>query len=128
MKKLAFLAFGLLLAQPLAQAEETKTNAVEHITAAEAKQHLNADVVVSGKIVEVSKAEKVVRLNFDKAFPNQPFQAVIFSEKTNLFGDLDKLEGKTVEVNGKVTEYRNRPQIVLTRTNQLNLIESPKKE
>ena len=124
MKKLAWIVCATLVWILNISAQEAKTNAVQKVTAAEAKQHMNADVIVTGKIVEVSKAERVVRLNLDKAFPNQPFQAIIFSEKTNLFGDLDKLEGKSVEVSGKVTEYRNRPQIVLTRTNQLKVLES----
>ncbi len=106
-------------------AQETKTNSPAKIPAAEAKTHLGANAIVIGAIVEVNRAEKLVRLNFDKPFPNQPFTAVIFGDKTNLFAELEKLKGKTVEVSGKITDYRGRPQIVLTATNQLKLIETP---
>jgi DNA/RNA endonuclease YhcR with UshA esterase domain len=56
------------------------------------------------------------------------FTAVVFSSNTNRFPDLEKLQGKTVEVTGKITEYRARPQIVLLSTNQLKVIEKEAKE
>jgi len=105
------------------------TNAPVKITAAEAKQHVGDEAVVSGTIAEVSKGEKIVRLNFDESFPKQPFTAVVFSTRTNAFGDLEKLKGKKVEVKGKITAFRDRPQIVLNETNQLKVVEggeSPK--
>ena len=49
--------------------------------------------------------------------------AVVFSAKTNLFDDLSKLAGKTVEVSGKVDEYQKKPQIVLNEKSQLKVIE-----
>ncbi len=113
-------------------AQESKTNGPIQIPAREARQHLDSDAIVTGKIAEVNKAQRLVRLNFDKAFPNQTLTAVIFSEKTNLFPQLDKLMGKTVQVSGRITDYHGRPEIILTSTNQLTVIEkaaeSTKKE
>jgi DNA/RNA endonuclease YhcR with UshA esterase domain len=48
---------------------------------------------------------------------------IIFSDRTNLFPGVDKLQGKKVEVNGKITDYRGRPQIILTNTNQVKALE-----
>jgi DNA/RNA endonuclease YhcR with UshA esterase domain len=106
------------------EGQEAKTSAPAKIRATEAKDHVGAEKIVTGKIAEVNIAEKLVRLNFDKPFPNQPFTAVIFAAKTNLFPSLEKLKGKNVEVSGKIAEYRDRPQIVLVNTNQLKIIEA----
>ena len=105
--------------------QESKTNSPSKpIPATEAKDHVNAQAIVSGKVVELYRTEKLVRINLEKPFPNQPFTVVIFSNKTNLFPDLDNLKGKSIEVSGKITEYRDQPQIVLLSTNQLNIVES----
>jgi micrococcal nuclease len=125
MKSLAVLITALTLLGPAVFAQEANTNAPIKISAAEAKKHLNTEAIVTGKIVEVNKSERVVHINFEKPFPNHPFSATIFANKTNLFPEVDKLQGKTVEITGKIVEYRNRPEIVLTSTNQLHVVEKP---
>lgn len=102
--------------------QETNTNAPARIPAKEAKQHLNSEATVFGKVVEMHKTDRLIRLNLDEPFPNQPFTAVIFANKTNLFSDFDKLKGQDVEISGKITEYRDQPQIVLVSTNQLKAL------
>ena len=113
-----------------ANAQETKTNhsnLVISIPAAEAKEHIGEQAAVKGTIAEVNQTERITRLNFDQPYPKQSFTAVIFSDKTNLFTDLDKLKGKPAEVRGKIVAYRDRPQIVLTTTNQLKIVEAEAK-
>ena len=121
----------VLFAVDLSAAEQPATNAAPAalltLTAAEAKDHIGTNAIVTGTVVEVYKGSRTVNLNFDKPFPKQPFSAVIFSERTNLFPDVDKLQGKTVELTGKISEYRERPQIVITSTNQLKVIEKEAK-
>ena len=109
-------------------AEEAKTNALAKIPAREAKEYIGSEKTVTGTVVEVNQAEKLVRLNFDKPFPAQTFTAIIFAAKTNLFSDLPKLKGKTVEVSGKIVAFRGHPQIVLLSTNQLKITETSKEE
>jgi DNA/RNA endonuclease YhcR with UshA esterase domain len=94
-----------------------------HLTAAEARDHTGAQAVVTGPIIEVNRTEKLTRLNFDHAFPNQTFTAVVFSGRTNAFPDLSKLEGKTIQVSGRVNDFHGRPEIILTETNQLKVVE-----
>ena len=104
--------------------QESKTNAIpSKIPASEAKDHVNSEATVSGKVVELHKTARLITLNVDKPFPNQPFTVVIFGTKTNLFPDLDNLKGKMIEVTGKITEYRDQPQIILNNTNQLKVVE-----
>ena len=111
------------LACAVGLAQETKTNAPVRIPASAAKQHIDADAIVSGKIAEVNRAERLVRLNFDKPFPNQTFTAVIFANKTNLFPEIEKLKDKNAEISGKIAQYRGRPEIILTSPNQLKVLD-----
>lgn len=99
------------------------TNVVLKISATEAKSHIDANAVIRGKVVEVNIAERLVRLNFENPYPKQTFTAVIFAAKTNLFPEVGKLKDKTVEVTGKISDYRGRPEVVLTSTNQLKVLE-----
>jgi DNA/RNA endonuclease YhcR with UshA esterase domain len=124
MKFAPLLVVLSLLAVP-AWADDTKTNSPVKINAAEAKKHIGSEAVVTGKVAEVYKSEKVVHLNLEKAFPDHPFTVVIFATKTNLFGDFDKFKGKSVEVTGKVVDYRGKPEIVIETTNQLQVVEAP---
>ena len=125
MKKLAVLLSCLALIWiPALLAQETKTNAPARIPAGEAKQHIDSEATVFGKVSELHKTEKLVLINFDKRFPYQPFTAVVYANKTNLFSDLEKLKGKTVEVTGRITEYHEQPQIVLLSTNQLKIVDA----
>jgi len=97
MKTIAVLLGFFALACGIVSGQEPKTNSIPpKIPASEAKEHVNSEGTVSGKVIELYKTEKLVRLNLDKAFPNQPFTVVIFGTKTNLFPDLDKLKGKTI--------------------------------
>jgi len=128
MKRLFVLSLGaglaLLCNVVLAQENETKTNAAVKIRAEAAKDNVGKQAVVSGKVAEINKAEQLVRLNIDKPYPKQPFTAVIFRSNTNRFGDLEQLKGKTIEVSGKITDFRGRPQIILTSADQLKVIEA----
>ncbi|HWX19218.1 MAG TPA: hypothetical protein VN578_04835 [Candidatus Binatia bacterium] len=128
MKKLALFVTlaGLLTATAPAQDSATNAPAANPpvaIPAIEAKDHLNAEATITGTIAEVHQGGSVVHLNFEKPFPDAPFTAVIFANKTNLFPDIQSLKGKAVEVSGRIIEYRNKPEIILTSTNQLKIIE-----
>jgi len=106
-----------------ATSSENKNSPLK-IEATNAKAHIGSEAVVSGTIAEVNVGERIVRLNFEQPFPKTPFTAVIFPANTNKFPEIEKLKGKNVEVSGKITAYHERPQIVLTSTNQLKVIEA----
>lgn len=121
---LGLLVMALSIA---ANAEDAATtNAPPKIPAEKAKDHIGDNAIVTGKVAEVSKAEKLVRLNLGKGYPNQTFTVVVFATKTNLFGDFDNLKGKDIEATGKIADYHGRPQMVLTASNQLSVVERPK--
>jgi DNA/RNA endonuclease YhcR with UshA esterase domain len=119
-------AFGLLSFFVLAQ--ETKVEAPptagpKRISAAEAEKHYQETVIVTGKVAQVTIRPALVYVNLDKKFPETPMNCVIFARATNQFGDLKKLEGKQVEIDGRIEEYKDKAQIILNSTNQLKVIE-----
>jgi len=128
MKKVVLLLSLAVVLSVGAQEHDSaaKTNAPIKISAREAKEHIGAEAVVKGKIAEVNVGERITRLNFEEAYPKTPFTAVIFPRSTNQFPEIEKLKSKTVEVSGKIAAYRERPQIVLTSSNQVRVIELTK--
>jgi len=131
MKSLSLFLVVLGLAGTVAFADETNTNAVVgplKLTAAEARDHIGTNAVVTGKVAEIHKGASTVNLNFGNAFPKQLFTAVIFSRNTNQFPDLDKMKDKTVEVTGKIVDYKDKPEIVVTSTNQLKVVEKEERK
>ncbi len=91
----------------------------------QAKDHVGKTVVVTGRVAEVAAHDKLVYLNFEKPFPDTPFMAVVFAVKAAPFGDLTKLKGCTIEVSGKVIAFRERPEIIIEKPEQLRLLAGP---
>jgi DNA/RNA endonuclease YhcR with UshA esterase domain len=103
--------------------EEAKKAPPQKISATEADKHYQETLIVTGKVAQVTLREKLVYINLEKRFPETPFTGVIFARATNQFGNLKSLEGKQVELTGRIEEYRDKPQIVLNSTNQLKVID-----
>ncbi len=99
---------------------------VQPIPAAEAGKMIGTNAVVVGRVAEVNQTEKVIRLNFERKFPKQVFTAVVFAKNFGLFTNLAGLEGKTVEISGKVEDYRGHPQTILHSKGQLRLVDADK--
>jgi DNA/RNA endonuclease YhcR with UshA esterase domain len=130
MKQLIGLAVLCTFCGLKALAADAKTNGPAKsaepikIKAEEAKKHIGEQAVVSGTVAEVNSTASLVRLNFEKPYPDTVFTAVIFSRNTNAFPEVTKLKGKTVEISGKVQDYRGHPEIVVNSTNQVNVVEA----
>jgi DNA/RNA endonuclease YhcR with UshA esterase domain len=123
--KSTIVALGLASAAAWAQ-DTAQSESPKRISTAEAQSHYQETCIVTGKVAQVTIREKLVYLNLDKKFPETPLAGIIFAKNTNQFGDLKKLEGKQVEVKGKIDEFKDKLQIVLTSTNQLTVIEAKK--
>jgi DNA/RNA endonuclease YhcR with UshA esterase domain len=124
----AVTAATLVLLCLAAVAQETKPaapgpNIPKRISAAEAANHYQETAIVTGKVAQVTIRPKLVFVNLEQKYPQTPMSCVVFARATNQFGDLKRLEGKHVEVRGKIEDYQGKAQIVLTSTNQLKIIE-----
>jgi DNA/RNA endonuclease YhcR with UshA esterase domain len=92
------------------------------ISAVDATNYYDQTMIVTGKVVQVTIRPSVTFLNLDKPFPNSPFAVVIIHGKTSFYGDANALKGKSIEIRGKIQNYKDKPEIVLNTTNQLTVL------
>jgi hypothetical protein len=91
------------------------------IGTADATNYFTREMIVTGKVAQVSIRPGIVFLNMDKPYPNSPFTLVIFPAATNQFGNLKALRGASVEATGVITDYHHSPEMVLSKSNQLKV-------
>lgn len=111
--------------------KETKKESTNHyeekpvavISPLEATDYMGKSVTVKGLVADVYKSDKVAYLNFVRKYPDNPFTGVIFAGKFDEFGDLMKYENRNVEVSGRVSTFRGKPQIILDRKSQIKITE-----
>lgn len=107
-----WLAVLLLLAAPPLGAE--------CISIEQAADKVGADTCVTGKVVKVAESPNGAWfLDFCQDYRSCPFTVVVFPSNLRDVGDVRLLEGKTIEVHGRIKLYRGRPEIVLRDRRQL---------
>jgi hypothetical protein len=86
----------------------------------EAVSHMGETKTVEGVVSEVFTSRRGdTFLDFGGRYPNEAFTGVIFRDDAGQFGDVSRLEGRTVDVTGEIKEYRGRPEIILSSREQL---------
>lgn len=101
--------------------EENKIN-LKKISSKEVKLHIGDSLIIKGYVADIYLSEKVAYLNFENKFPKNILAATIFDSNFKDFGDLMKYKNKNVEVIGKVTTFKNKPQIILTSIEQIRIV------
>jgi len=92
------------------------------ITTSNVNSNIGKKVILKGYIASVAVREKVAYLNFDKNYPNNTCSVTIFADDFDKFGDLNRFENKNIEVSGKLTEYRGKPQIIINSPGQIKIL------
>jgi DNA/RNA endonuclease YhcR with UshA esterase domain len=119
MRLLAFsLSFVFLILSPICCARKTQSGPC--LSLADAGKHVGTDQCVIGTVEHIEHTTKgVTFLNFCKAAKACPFTVVVFPTDIKKMGDIQRLEGRQVEIKGTVQDYNGRAEIVLKRTQQL---------
>jgi hypothetical protein len=60
-------------------------------------------------------------LDLDQPYPDSPMTAVVFDENFGRFGDFQKYNGHNVELSGTITEYHDKPEMVLESPRQIKI-------
>ncbi len=97
--------------------------ALVKIGALQATNYYDQMMIVTGKVAQVTIRPSVTFLNLDQPYPGSPFAIVIIHGKSNYYGDVDALRGKSIEIRGKITNYHDKPEIVLNSSNQLTVLD-----
>ncbi|MBK9228359.1 MAG: hypothetical protein IPL67_15225 [Ignavibacteria bacterium] len=103
--------------------ETSSTANADAISCNEALKHVGDSLTVRGYVADVFESEKVSYLNFGKKFPRNVFTCTIFAGSAGSFGELKKYSGRQVEVTGKITSYKNKPQMILWTEAQIRILE-----
>lgn len=114
---LTVLAFVLKL-----YAGDTITSQPVKIGANEAGQYCEKVVTVTGIVANVTIRPTAVWLKIYNLPTQAPVTLEIFPYATNQFGDISALNGKSVEVTGKIACFRRWPEIILNRKDQLKVV------
>jgi hypothetical protein len=86
----------------------------------EAGQHVDESKCVTGKVVRVKIGYGgVTFLDFCEDQMACPFTVVVFSHDLKDVGDVRRLAGRTIEIEGRVKLYDGRPEIILNRISQI---------
>jgi DNA/RNA endonuclease YhcR with UshA esterase domain len=94
------------------------------LTPEDAAGHIGETATVCGVVAsakyEVNAKSRPTLLDLGKAYPNAVFTAVVYGENRAKFGTPENsLRGKRICVTGKISDYRGKPEIVLTEPSQL---------
>lgn len=87
----------------------------------DAKNHVDEEIVVQGRIVQARNMGNITFLNFDTA---RTFTAVVHQRNyKNFKTPAEKMfEGKTVRILGIISEYRDKPQIEIIKPDQVMIV------
>ena len=88
----------------------------------EAPKKVDETVCVTGTVVKVSSSARsgTQFINFCENYKKCPFSVVVFPRDAEKVGDVRQLEGKTIEIHGKIKEYRGQAEMVLEDAKQLS--------
>lgn len=126
MRSFATVTLALCLAAASqGRAGDTNSPALT-IGGAQAAANIGKQVTVTGVVAQVSSRPSLTFLNFDKAYPNSTFTAIVRSSQTNEFENLRALKGKSVAVKGKIIDYNGKPEMELTNKSQLKVLSETK--
>lgn len=92
------------------------------ISAMEASNYLNQQVVVVDRVVQLGLHSNVWFLHLNEKYPKAPLTSVIQKGFMTNFSNINIYLGQRVEMTGRITGYRGRWQLFLTGTNQIKIL------
>lgn len=117
MKKIIFLISSICLWQIL----HSQTVSLDSV-----QFYVGKTLTVCSKVqgTFVTKSEKkTTYINFGKPYPNTTFTAVIFASDSSNFKYIPSvyLKEKTVCITGKVVLYKDKPQMIIKKEEQIRI-------
>jgi len=93
------------------------------ISSKDAKDFIGETKIIRGIVASVFVSNKgTVLINFDDAYPNATFVAVIKTGSSGVsYADVKK--GSIMTISGKIEEYKGKPEIILNDQSQILKVE-----
>jgi hypothetical protein len=121
----ALFLFTILLVNSYAQ-QASKPDSVKTfkvIKSDSVKAYVGKEVTIKGVVTEVMVMKSgLAYLNIDGKYPDNKFTALVFKRDAEPFGDLKVWEKKKVEITGKIDDYKGKPQMVLSKPDQIKAV------
>lgn len=93
------------------------------ISSKDAKDFIGETKIIRGIVASVFVSSKgTVLINFDEAYPNATFVAVI-KPVNNGVSYADVKKGSILTITGKIEEYKGKPEIILNDQSQILKVE-----
>ncbi len=119
-KCVRFLVFTSVLV--LAVQSFAQTNTLPIISAIDATNYLNQQVIVVDKVAQVAFRSNIWLLHLNQKYPKSPLNATVRKAATNNFPNFSDYLGQRVQISGQIIDYRGRLEIALTTTNQIKIL------
>ena len=104
---------------PTVLAEEKESQCISF---RDAKEHVGRNTCVVGKVDHVYESRNGnLFINFCADWRSCRFSAVVFRSDVAKFPNLEKYEGKMVELRGQIKLYQGRAEMVINRPEQIRL-------
>jgi hypothetical protein len=96
--------------------------AADCIPFTDAPKKIDETVCVTGKVVKVNSSGRsgTMFINFCDDYKKCAFSVVVFPKDMEKVGDVRALEGKNIEIHGKIKEYRGNAEMILEDPAQLS--------
>ena len=89
------------------------------LTADQAKAHVGETATVEGRVSVNRTPDGETYIDVGGNGPNAPFSAYVSRWNKGKFTDVDKLDGKNVQITGQISTFRDKPEIFLTDPGQI---------
>lgn len=87
----------------------------------DAASHIGESGCISGRLLRVFTSRGGNSfLDFCENYKDCPFTSVIFASDKNKFGDMETLNGRQIEIQGTITSYQGRAEIVVHSPQQIH--------
>lgn len=105
---------------PRESASAVATTAQDSISPQDAKNYIGKAATVRGAVDSIHESRnQTTLLDMGGAYPRQAFTIVSFRNGPSLT-QLAPFVGKTISVHGTIKEYQGKPEIILTRLDQIS--------
>lgn len=97
------------------------TSAVTKVSVDSFATHIGEKVIVCSEVFGVKSTDKITFINLDAAYPKSPLTIVVFAKDLTYFKESPAAmyNNKKICVTGKLEDFHGKPQIVVTKPEQI---------
>ena len=119
---IALIAYRLGMRRALSEARPhvDRGDGGDCVDIQQAGSHANEQACVTGRVLRAytSKSGNTF-IDFCEDYRTCPFTSIVFASDRSKFGNLQSLQGRQVELRGKIQIYHDQPEIVLKDPSQI---------